>query len=234
MSGLPVSCCGVAIHGSRSEAAGSSMGELNRAGSGGDNPAADEVARVGYRVDGSQSKLPISLIQLCFSRNEWCPGAESNHRHRDFQSRALPTELPGRGRPGGARLRGPRVIVPRRPAVQRVGRREGCCRWRRSRPPRRQPTAPGWRRRRAASATGRRPRSGASRTAGGRGSVARRRWDSGRAACFLCRQAPSGAAVSPLHSISLSADLTHAKCTGKPSPVSSPTASVSGSPTTLV
>ena len=28
---------------------------------------------------------------------EW-PGAESNRRHRDFQSRALPTELPGRGR----------------------------------------------------------------------------------------------------------------------------------------
>jgi len=25
------------------------------------------------------------------------PGTESNHRHRDFQSRALPTELPGRG-----------------------------------------------------------------------------------------------------------------------------------------
>lgn len=28
--------------------------------------------------------------------NEWCPGAESNHRHCDFQSHALPTELPGR------------------------------------------------------------------------------------------------------------------------------------------
>ena len=25
----------------------------------------------------------------------WCPGADSNHRHEDFQSSALPTELPG-------------------------------------------------------------------------------------------------------------------------------------------
>ena len=25
----------------------------------------------------------------------WCPGAESNRRHKDFQSFALPTELPG-------------------------------------------------------------------------------------------------------------------------------------------
>lgn len=29
-------------------------------------------------------------------KGEWCPGAESNHRHCDFQSHALPTELPGR------------------------------------------------------------------------------------------------------------------------------------------
>src|SRR6478736_6622732 len=29
---------------------------------------------------------------------EWCPGAGSNHRHCDFQSHALPTELPGHTR----------------------------------------------------------------------------------------------------------------------------------------
>ena len=28
----------------------------------------------------------------------WCPGAELNHRHADFQSAALPTELPGHSR----------------------------------------------------------------------------------------------------------------------------------------
>ena len=28
---------------------------------------------------------------------EWCPGAESNHRHEDFQSTALPLSYPGTG-----------------------------------------------------------------------------------------------------------------------------------------
>src|SRR4051794_29467640 len=33
----------------------------------------------------------------CVAKGEaWCPGAGSNHRHCDFQSHALPTELPGR------------------------------------------------------------------------------------------------------------------------------------------
>ena len=38
------------------------------------------------------------LCQLSYTsilkKFTWCLGAESNHRHRDFQSLALPTELP--------------------------------------------------------------------------------------------------------------------------------------------
>ena len=38
---------------------------------------------------------------LILLRNKWCPEADLNHRHADFQSAALPTELPGRaGRAG--------------------------------------------------------------------------------------------------------------------------------------
>ena len=36
----------------------------------------------------------VALYQLSYYR-KWCPGTESNHRHVDFQSTALPTELPG-------------------------------------------------------------------------------------------------------------------------------------------
>src|SRR5579862_9337031 len=42
---------------------------------------------------------------------EWCPGAESNHRHCDFQSHALPTELPGRLNPRDARGKRKRRVI---------------------------------------------------------------------------------------------------------------------------
>ena len=36
----------------------------------------------------------VALYQLSYYRMGMCLGAESNHRHCDFQSHALPTELP--------------------------------------------------------------------------------------------------------------------------------------------
>src|SRR5271165_3528566 len=36
------------------------------------------------------------MMQSRRPKHRWCPGAELNHRHTDFQSVALPTELPGR------------------------------------------------------------------------------------------------------------------------------------------
>jgi hypothetical protein len=41
---------------------------------------------------------------------KWCPGTESNRRHRDFQSRALPTELPGLSRQGRPPVQAPRSL----------------------------------------------------------------------------------------------------------------------------
>src|SRR5690606_22532991 len=51
-----------------------------------------------------------SLRKPCWTgpKSEWCPGTESNRRHCDFQSHALPTELPGQVR-GPARVPGSAV-----------------------------------------------------------------------------------------------------------------------------
>ena len=41
-------------------------------------------------------KLPNLIKELAaFKRRKWWPEVESNHRHGDFQSPALPTELSG-------------------------------------------------------------------------------------------------------------------------------------------
>ena len=51
----------------------------------------------------------VALYQLSYIPQEWCLRAESNHRHGDFQSPALPTELQRQhnGDPDGARTHRP-------------------------------------------------------------------------------------------------------------------------------
>ena len=49
---------------------------------------ADDEARTRYLHLGK-----VALYQMSYIRKLWCLRAESNHRHGDFQSPALPTEL---------------------------------------------------------------------------------------------------------------------------------------------
>ena len=59
-----------------------------------------------YRTGSAKSLI----LLICFQNNRlkaaWCPGAGSNHRHCDFQSHALPTELPGHSLAHGGWERG--------------------------------------------------------------------------------------------------------------------------------
>ena len=46
----------------------------------------------------AHGRLEVQTVKLETESEEWCPGADLNHRHADFQSAALPTELPGHRR----------------------------------------------------------------------------------------------------------------------------------------
>src|SRR5258708_5876791 len=71
-----------------------------------------------HQLEPKSTEFPHTLdtLEPPTLRN-WCPGAESNHRHGDFQSPALPTELPGpkaRGRVCMPRSDGPVKVEGRR------------------------------------------------------------------------------------------------------------------------
>ena len=118
----------------------------------------------GWDLGGKIAKAPMI--------SKWCPGAESNHRHCDFQSHALPTELPGHTVAAPREQQRGRVITPCpcgdqaafTPHLEMAADR---------RPIR--PAAPGHGNHRSASARGRPPGSVACRTAcNARRSAARR------------------------------------------------------------
>ena len=39
--------------------------------------------------------IDFDIKEIKVANKKWCPEVESNHRHKDFQSFALPTELSG-------------------------------------------------------------------------------------------------------------------------------------------
>ena len=65
--------------------------------------------------EGSRNEKPVALEFRKGRRpKEWWAGAELNCRHRDFQSRALPTELPAHSR-GESREPGAETQISHQP-----------------------------------------------------------------------------------------------------------------------
>src|SRR5262245_43340782 len=81
----------------------------------------------GEKPVGAFESVSCRAIQLMFAEKIWWTGGELNSRHRDFQSRALPTELPvhraaaGRREPPEASV----TLSDGHSAVQRRSRRRG-------------------------------------------------------------------------------------------------------------
>jgi hypothetical protein len=76
-----------------SSAPGPVQGECSK-GSGDDESAKERSGRTGGENRKGSVRRSLS------NDGGWCPGTESNRRHEDFQSSALPTELPGQVRFG--------------------------------------------------------------------------------------------------------------------------------------
>ena len=72
----------------KNSSAGGEVGEAFRS-----KPQPGNGPDTGTVCPRKQRSQPHGLASL--QGKPWWPGAESNHRHKDFQSSALPTELPG-------------------------------------------------------------------------------------------------------------------------------------------
>ena len=71
---------------------------------------------------GLISVFPKRTMLFIFSKLRWCRGPESNWRHHDFQSCALPTELPRHAGGRGTRQEIPRYRTARTPRKACAGR----------------------------------------------------------------------------------------------------------------